>query len=68
MRDARETRRPARRVVEMTVWDVLSLAFDGAPAGQFKEGQAFQVSFALKCLTELSGLSLTFFSPFTPFP
>ena len=54
MRDARATRRPARRVVEMTVWDVLSLAFDGSPVGQFKEGQAFQVSFALICLTELS--------------
>jgi hypothetical protein len=26
------------------VWDVLSLAFDGAPAGQFKESQRFQVS------------------------
>ncbi len=63
MRDARATRRPARRVVEMTAWDVLSLAFDGAPEGQFKEGQAFQVSFALICLTELSELrmGLTFF-------
>jgi breast cancer 2 susceptibility protein len=44
MRDARVTRRPARRLVELTVWEVLSLAFDGAPVGQFKEGQRFQVS------------------------
>ena len=49
MRDARGARRPARRVVELTVWDVLSLAFDGATAGQFKEGQAFQVSLAPIC-------------------
>jgi hypothetical protein len=45
MRDARVTRRPARRVIELTAWDVLSLAFDGTPAGHFKEGQRFQVSF-----------------------
>lgn len=44
MRDSRTTRRPARRVVELTVWDVLSLAFDGAPTGHFKDGQRFQVS------------------------
>ncbi|KAH9958901.1 hypothetical protein BGW80DRAFT_1372376 [Lactifluus volemus] len=44
MRDARVTRRPARRLVELTVWEVLSLAFDGAPVGQFKEGQRFQVT------------------------
>ena len=50
--DARATRRPARRVVELTVWDVLSLAFDGVPAGQFKEGQIFQVSISLMCLIE----------------
>ena len=49
MRDARATRRPARRMVELTVWDVLSLAFDGASAGQFKEGQAFQVGLAPIC-------------------
>jgi hypothetical protein len=49
MRDARVTRRPARRTVELTVWDVLSLAFDGASAGQFKEGQAFQVGLAPIC-------------------
>ncbi len=39
MRDARATRRPANRAVELTVWDVLSLSFDEAPVGQFKEGQ-----------------------------
>jgi breast cancer 2 susceptibility protein len=44
MRDARTTRRPARRLVELTAWDVLSLLFDGSPAGQFKENQRFQVS------------------------
>ena len=44
MRDARVARRPARRVVELTVWDVLSLSFDGGTAGHFKEGQRFQVS------------------------
>ncbi|KAI0253208.1 hypothetical protein BJV78DRAFT_220331 [Lactifluus subvellereus] len=44
MRDARTTRRPARRVVELTVWDVLSLTFDGAPAGHFKDGQRFQIT------------------------
>lgn len=49
MRDARTTRRPARRMVELTVWDVLSFAFDGATAGQFKEGQAFQVGLAPIC-------------------
>ena len=43
MRDARTTRRPAHRAVELTVWDVLSLSFDGAPGGQFKEGRRFQV-------------------------
>ena len=43
MRDARTTRRPANRVVELTVWDVLSLSFDEAPGGRFKEGQRFQV-------------------------
>jgi hypothetical protein len=43
MRDACATRRPARRVVELTAWDVLSLSFDEARAGQFKEGQRFQV-------------------------
>ena len=47
MRDACATRRPARRVVELTVWDVLTLSFDEAPAGQFKEGQRFQVRFRL---------------------
>ncbi|KAI9444587.1 hypothetical protein H4582DRAFT_2070318 [Lactarius indigo] len=46
MRDARVARRPARRVVEMTCWDVLSLSFDGAAPGRFKEGQRFQVSLA----------------------
>ncbi|KAH9170557.1 hypothetical protein EDB89DRAFT_1977284 [Lactarius sanguifluus] len=44
MRDARVTRRPARRVVELTCWDVLSLSFDGATAGHFKEGQRFQIT------------------------
>lgn len=47
MRDARTTRRPAHRVVELTVWDVLSLSFNEAPGGQFKEGQRFQVRFNL---------------------
>ncbi|KAI9511878.1 hypothetical protein F5148DRAFT_178985 [Russula earlei] len=42
--DACTTRRPARRVAELTVWDVLSLGFDGTPAGHFKEGQRFQVT------------------------
>jgi len=44
MRDACATRRPARRMVELTVWDVLELGFDGAPVGHFKEGQNFQVT------------------------
>ena len=43
MRDARTTRRPANRAVELTAWDVLSLSFNEAPEGQFKEGQRFQV-------------------------
>jgi hypothetical protein len=47
MRDARTTRRPAHRGVELTVWDVLSLSFDEAPVGQFKEGQRFRVRFNL---------------------
>jgi breast cancer 2 susceptibility protein len=47
MRDACATRRPARRVVELTVWDVLTISFDEAPAGQLKEGQRFQVRFRL---------------------
>jgi breast cancer 2 susceptibility protein len=46
MRDARVARRPANRVVELTAWDVLSLSFDGATAGRFKEGQRFKVSVA----------------------
>ncbi|KAI9453574.1 hypothetical protein BJY52DRAFT_1288754 [Lactarius psammicola] len=44
MRDARVMRRPAHRVVELTCWDVLSLSFDGATAGHFKEGQRFQIT------------------------
>ncbi len=44
MRDARVVRRPALRVVELTVWDVLSLSFNDAAVGHFKEGQRFQVS------------------------
>ena len=44
MRDACVARRPARRVVELTVWDLLSLSFDGGTAGNFKDGQRFQVS------------------------
>jgi len=47
LRDLRTTRRPAHRVVELTVWDVLTLSFDEAPGGQFKEGQRFQVGFNL---------------------
>jgi breast cancer 2 susceptibility protein len=43
MRDACATRRPARRVAELTAWDVLTLSFDESPAGKFKEGQRFQV-------------------------
>lgn len=43
MRDARTTQRPAHRAVELTAWDVLSLSFDKAPGGKFKEGQRFQV-------------------------
>ncbi|KAI0293942.1 hypothetical protein BC826DRAFT_359847 [Russula brevipes] len=31
------------RVVELTIWDMLSLAFDGAPPAHFKDGQRFQV-------------------------
>jgi L-ribulose-5-phosphate 3-epimerase UlaE len=46
MRDARVARRLANRVVELTAWDILSLSFDGATAGRFKEGQRFQVSIA----------------------
>ncbi|KAH9058304.1 hypothetical protein EDB87DRAFT_1685476 [Lactarius vividus] len=44
MRDACVMRRPARRVVELTCWDVLSLSFDGAAAGHFKEDQRFQIT------------------------
>jgi len=44
MRDARVARRPANRVVELTAWDVLSLSFDGATAGRFKEGQRFRIT------------------------
>jgi len=44
MRDARTDRRPAHRVVELTVWDVLSLGFDGVGAGHLVEGQRFQVT------------------------
>ncbi|KAH9964099.1 hypothetical protein BC827DRAFT_49058 [Russula dissimulans] len=44
MRDACATRRPARRMVELTVWDVLQLGLDGTPEGHFKEGQSFQVT------------------------
>jgi hypothetical protein len=43
MRDIHTTRRPAHRAVELTVWDVLSLSFDEAAGGRFKEGQRFQV-------------------------
>ena len=46
MHDARVVRRPANRVVELTAWDVLSLSFDSATAGHFKEGQRFRVSLA----------------------
>jgi hypothetical protein len=34
MRDTCATRRLVRRVVELKVWDVLTLYFDEAPAGQ----------------------------------
>lgn len=47
MRDVRTARKPANRAVELTVWDVLSLSFDEAAVGQFKEGQRFQVRFNL---------------------
>lgn len=60
MRDARATRRPARRVVELTVWDVLSLALDGASAGQFGEGQAFQVSLTAIYLLNFFELRILF--------
>jgi hypothetical protein len=56
MRDAKT----ARRVVELTVWDVLKLSFDEACAGLFKEGQRFQVRFRLSHVrfsrTEAGGL------------
>jgi hypothetical protein len=38
---------PARRVVELAVWDVLTLSSDEAPAGQFREGLRFQVRLVL---------------------
>ncbi|KAH9980761.1 hypothetical protein BJV74DRAFT_897318 [Russula compacta] len=44
MRDTHATRRPALRLAELTVWDVLTLTFEGARAGHFKEGQSFQVT------------------------
>ncbi|KAI0299813.1 hypothetical protein BC826DRAFT_714100 [Russula brevipes] len=50
MRDARTNRRPARRVVELTAWDVLSLGFDGVGAGHLVEGQRFQVSSLCVCM------------------
>ena len=68
MRDARGARRPALRLAEITAWDVLSLAFEGARAGQFKEGQSFQVSLLRIYLTGLAvlrqGLSFLFRCPF----
>ncbi|KAI0050561.1 hypothetical protein FA95DRAFT_1486944 [Auriscalpium vulgare] len=45
MTDAATSRRPANRVVEVTVWDVLSLALDeSAAAGAFREGQRYRVT------------------------
>ncbi|KAF8274325.1 hypothetical protein EI94DRAFT_850937 [Lactarius quietus] len=44
MRDARVVRRSANRVVELTAWDVLSLSFDGATKGPFREGQRFSIT------------------------
>ena len=59
MRDARATRRRAHLVVELTVWDVLSLSFDEASAGQFKEGQRFQV----RPVSRLVGLDFLVLTP-----
>ncbi|KZV70991.1 hypothetical protein PENSPDRAFT_578564 [Peniophora sp. CONT] len=44
MKDAKTDRRPARRTAEITVWDVLSLAFEEGRQGHFAEGQRFLVS------------------------
>ena len=65
MRDARTTRRPANRVVELTVWDVLSLSFDEAPVGQFKEGQLFQVRSNRSNPAHYFWILLNFFSQVT---
>jgi hypothetical protein len=56
MRDTHATRRPALRLAEVTVWDVLTLTFEGARAGHFKEGQSFQVSLLRIYLTGLAVL------------
>ncbi|VDC05801.1 unnamed protein product [Peniophora sp. CBMAI 1063] len=44
MKDAKTDRRPARRTAEITVWDVLNLAFEEGRPGHFAEGQRFLVS------------------------
>ncbi len=43
--DACTRRRPANRIAQITVWDVLGLSFDeGGPQGTFKTGQRYLVS------------------------
>ncbi|KAF8167376.1 hypothetical protein B0H34DRAFT_14333 [Crassisporium funariophilum] len=45
MQDARTTRRPANRTVQVTVWDVLNLQLaEGGRAGSFECGQRFLVT------------------------
>ncbi|KAF9644663.1 hypothetical protein BDM02DRAFT_3190371 [Thelephora ganbajun] len=44
-RDARTDRKPANRTAQITVWNVMSLAFEeGGDRGDFKVGQTFLVS------------------------
>jgi len=45
MRDALTLKKPADRIAEITVWDVLSLSFEeGKQPGHFAEGQRYLVS------------------------
>ncbi|KAI0059444.1 hypothetical protein BV25DRAFT_1901580 [Artomyces pyxidatus] len=45
LKDAVTSRRPANRIVELTVWNVLNLSFDeGHKPGYFKEGQRFRIT------------------------
>jgi len=45
MRDALTLKKPADRIAEVTVWDVLSLSFEeGKQPGDFAKGQRYLVS------------------------